>query len=228
VFDKIWTSVFYVAAIGFMGLLAYLLIKGQDGQFLALMAAIIALLGSRIKDLLKFELSPKGLKTELRSLIDEAKATVAQLHTLAIEQSKIALQTIHAAGRLGGGSTDRNKEKMRQGLIDTLTKIGVVKDKIEEVLSVEQPTVAFDYAYYVTTPLQGRVPLDRRPEWDAFFSHKIRKGIGTEASPDELDRFLSSMGMLDGEVTERLADYRHYLQTHTHRRPEAWLDRNAG
>jgi hypothetical protein len=215
---KLWANVFYLMAVAFLGLFAYLLFESRDGQLLSILAALVSLLGSRMREVLKFKFSATGIEAEMRSLIDEAKATLEQLHLLAISQSKILLESVQAAGRWGGGSTQKDKELMRTNIIMTLQKLGVASDKIAEVLAVERRYVHFDYYLAVT---HGLRPSDtNRPAWDAFFSHDKRKGIGYEPSPDELEAFLISIGLVDDKVKEFLLDYRHYDKTNTHRRSD--------
>jgi hypothetical protein len=215
---KLWANIFYMMAVTFLGLFAYLLFQGRDGQLLSILAALVSLLGSRMREVLKFKFSATGIEAEMRSLIDEAKATLEQLHLLAINQSKILLESVQAAGRWGGGSTQKDKELMRTNILMTLKKLGVEPDKIAEVLAVEHRYVHFDYYLAVTRNL--RPSETNRSAWDDFFSHDKRKGIGFEPSPDELEAFLVSVELVDDEVKEFLVDYRHYDRTSTHRRPD--------
>jgi hypothetical protein len=215
---KSWTNLFYVMAVAFLGLFAYLLFYGRDGQLLSILAALVSLLGSRMREVLRFKFSATGFEAEMRSLIDEAKVTLEQLHLLAINQSKILLESVQAAGRWGGGSTRKDKELMRENILMTLKKLDVEPDKIAEVLAVERRYVHFDYCQAVTRNL--RRSETNREAWDGFFSDDKRKGIGFEPSPDELEAFLVSADLVDDEVRELLSDYRHYDRTSTHRRPD--------
>jgi hypothetical protein len=213
---KLWTNLFYLMAVAFLGLFAYLLFYSHDGQLLSILAALVSLLGSRMREVLRFKFSATGIEAEMRSLIDEAKATLEQLHLLAINQSKILLESVQAAGRYGGGSTQKDKELIRTSILVTLKKLGVESDKIDEVLAVERRYVRYDYCQAVTRNL---TPSEtNRNAWNDFFSHSKRTGIGFEPGPDELEAFLDSVGLIDDEVKECLADYRHYDRTSTHRR----------
>jgi hypothetical protein len=226
-FDKIWTNLFNVMTVAFLGLFAYLLFNGRDGQLLSIVAALVSLIAPRMKDVLSFKISATGIEAEMRSLIDEAKATVEQLHLLAISQSKILLESVHAAGRWGGGSTWEDKKLMRANILATLEKLGVESEKIDEVLSVERRYVHFDYSHAVTHDLHSRLSQENMATWNDFFSPRKRKGIGFEPGPDELETFLQGVGLLDDEVRERLEDYRHYDRTNSHRRRDNAIARQG-
>ena len=83
--------------------------------------------------------------------------------------------------------------------------------KIADVVAVEYPYIDFDYFHYASRGLGGDLQDEDRKKWDDFFSADKRKGIGYEASPDELGKFLGSIG-LDGDVNERVTDYRRFRQ----------------
>ncbi len=219
-FDKIWTNLFNGIAVGFLGLFAYLLFTGSDGQLLSLLAALVSLIGSRMKDVLRFKFTATGIEAEMRSLIEEAKATLEQLHLLAIEQSKILLESVHTIGRWGGGSTWKDKEVMRARILATLEKLDVESENIDEVLAVERRYVLFDYCQAVTHTLEEKLSPEKFVAWKEFFSSVKRKGIGSEPGPDELEAFLEKVDLLDDEVRERLEDYRYYDNKGTHRRTD--------
>jgi hypothetical protein len=171
-----------------------------------------------MREVLRFKFSATGFEAEMRSLIDEAKATLEQLHLLAINQSKILLESVQAAGRFGGGSTQKDKQLMRANILATLERLGVESNKIAEVLAIEHRYVHFDYCEAVTYGLKPSA--SNNAAWNDFFSHRKRKGIGFEPGPDELEAFLESVDLIDDEVRERLEDYRHYDETSTHRRSD--------
>ena len=227
-FDRIWQSIFQLAALVLLGLFAFLVVTARDGQFATLCAIVLALIGSRMKDLLKFKLSPTGLEGELRTVIDEARATVAQLHALAVTQAKALLQANQSLGRFGGGSLEGIKDRVRGEIVENLGKIGLSQAGIDSVLAVEYPYIQFDYAYEVTRQIQHSVPEDKRPQWNNFFYSSNRSGIGFEPSPDEIEAFLGSVGMIDADTHERILDYRHFVKSRKHRRPEVWAIDRAG
>ena len=106
-----------------------------------------------------------------------------------------------------------------------MREIGLSETEIEEVRTAERPYVLFDYAAFIVRQLHDNVPDEKRQQWDEFYSADRRKGIGFEPSPDELERFLTSMEVMTDEVREHIEDYRYYQQFTKHRRPEEWKRR---
>ena len=219
---KVWRNVFYGLAVILFVVLIYLILKNLDGQWTTLFGAFICLVAARFDDLAKFKLSKDGLEGEMRQVIDEAKATLEQLHSVAETQSRMILWSMQAHGRWGGFDL-KDQQQMRDAVVSNLKALGVSSPKIENVLSVEYPYMDFDYSNYVTRDLGRGLNGEALKAWGEFFSSDVRKGIGYQPSPDELEKFLASVDLLSDEVKERLEDYRHFLKTRKHRRPEEWL-----
>ncbi|MEP9373540.1 hypothetical protein [Mesorhizobium sp. KR1-2] len=219
--DARWRNIFYLFSAVFLIIFAYLVISGRDGQVITLVAAFVCLLASRFNDVVKFKLSGSGLEGEMREILQEARATVSQLHFLAEEFSKNILWSMQSHGRWGGTSPE-NQNNMRGNVISTLRNLGVREEKISEVVSVEYPYIDFDYATYVTRSLGGNLQDEERQKWNDFFSADKRKGIGYEPKPDELEVFLKSVNLLEADTRERLEDYRYFLKHRKHRRPDQW------
>ena len=215
-----WRNVFYLFCAIFLVIFIYLVTYEKGGQWVTLLAAVISLLASRFDDVVKFKFSKSGVESEMREVLQEARATVSQLHLLAGELSKIILWTMQAQGRWGGNPKSQNE--MRDKVIETLANLGVDKEKISEVVSVEHPYIDFDYAAYVTRPLHREVHGDNLQKWNEFFSPDKRKGIGYEPKPNELEDFLKSVNLFSDDVKERLEDYRYFLKNRKHRRPNEW------
>ncbi|CAH0339412.1 hypothetical protein [Rhizobium sp. CECT 9324] len=218
---KFWRNLFYSIAVILIAVFIYLLLNERHGQFLALLAAFICLVAARFDDLAKFKLSKDGLEGEMREVIDEARATLAQLHLLAEEQSRFMLWSMQSNGRWGGMKIE-SQDRMRASVVSTLKTLGVTEQKIEDVVSVEYPFIDFDYASYVTRKLGNGLNEDAHKAWNEFFSSERRKGIGFQPSPDELETFLASLDLVSDDVKQRLEDYRYFKKVRKHRRPEEW------
>lgn len=223
--DSSWRPVFYIAAAGFFGLSIYLLATGKPAEaFVGLLGASAAGALSRMSDIVKFKLGKEGFETEMRAVIEEAKATVAQLHLLAAEQAKLVLESVYAEGRWGGRST-RSRDDARKRLLGVLRQLEIPESTIAEVDSVVHKFNRFDYANWVSKAVRMEDISRHQTRWNEFFAGKHRSaGVGSEPSPDELEAFLKEIDALSPEVLERLADYRHYEHTKTHRREEEWLN----
>jgi hypothetical protein len=220
--EKNWTNVFLLLAVIFFAVFGYFLWNDKNGQTSALIATGLCIIASRSGVLKKLKLSPTGVEAELQSLVDDAKATIEQLHSLAINQSKLVLQLLQAEGRWGGGSRD-DKERMRAETLSMLQELGVADEAIEELKAVEHPYMHFDYCGAVTRDIHQDLTAAQRQNWNEFFSHDIRKGIGFEPEPDELEKFLTDNKLLNADVAERLLDYREFHEHGTHRRESRFV-----
>ncbi|NGO51633.1 hypothetical protein [Allomesorhizobium camelthorni] len=220
---KPWGNVFGAAAVVLLGMLVFLVLKGWDGQTITLIAAALCLLGSRFADVITLKLSPTGIHAEMQRALDDAKATVSQLHILAEEQARLVLQIVQGGGRWGGQSRAQN-EALKRRMFDGLRRIGIEEDRLDRISEAEYPFIRFDYASDVT---RGLAPSDehQKKKWNEFFNADRRKGIGYEPSPSELEDFLNQIGLVTEDVKERLEDYKYYDAEKSHRRRDVWLSR---
>ncbi|ERP98408.1 hypothetical protein Q669_19065 [Labrenzia sp. C1B10] len=225
-FNKTWANVFLALSVLFLGAFGYFLWADGNGQMTSLIAVALCLVASRFGDLKTLKVTPGSVHAEMQSVVKEAKATIDQLHSLAISQSKFMLQMNQAEGRWGGASR-AEKDRIRSEILSILVKLEVDRDAIEEVKSVEYPYQHFDYCSAVTKNLKGASGLGLSPaqqeKFNAFFSSDIRKGIGFEPSPNELEEFLQENDLIDDEVKERLLDYRQFHEHQTHRRKSDYV-----
>ncbi len=82
---------------------------------IAIVAAALALIGTRVPDLLKLKVSKDGLEADMREVIQEARATLAQLHFLASEMAKVSLENDQASGTVRWKAEDREGSNARSG-----------------------------------------------------------------------------------------------------------------
>ena len=211
----------------FLALFFYQSLCANGGDWLLLVAAMMCLVGTRIAEIIKVKISASGFEAEMASAVQNAQDTVRMIHNMAKEQAKIMVDSIHGAGRWGGKS-EAEKHQLQERITDTLSDLGLSEEQIQEINDVALPYIDFDYSYFVTTGIDTTELSDEdRQKWNDFFDANIRKGIGFEPSPDELETFLNELGLLEGDVVERLNDYSHFKEHRTHRRPEVWFrDRN--
>ncbi|MCM2473839.1 hypothetical protein HGO38_10180 [Rhizobium sp. CG5] len=221
---RVWRDFFYAGAVVFLAIFVYRLFREADGQFLSLLAACICLVAARFEDIAKFKFSKDGLEGEMRQAIDEAKATVTQLNLLGVELSKAILWSMQAHSRLGGTSID-SQDTMREKVLNTVKTLGASDREIAEIKAIEYPYIDFDYSLFVTRNLSAGLKEEDRRLWNEFYSADLRKGIGFEPSPDELEEFLRTLHLLNDDVAARLEDYRFFKTKRMHRRPQVWKAR---
>ncbi|WP_137137227.1 hypothetical protein [Rhizobium sp. FKY42] len=198
-----------------IGIFVYLVLAGKDGQFLMLLAALVALLGSRVDDIVSLQFGAQGVSTELERKIQEAQATITELQALATTWASLSAELIYGSGRWGGMSRGTKRELIAQ-ISKTLETVGVNADDV--VSKVRYKYDHFDYAHAVF----AAGPSHSDAAWnEALKAHSAtHKGIGNEAGPDELEEMFRSHQRLTDEVREALEDYRFYERTKQHRRSE--------
>lgn len=207
------------ATLCFAGLCFYLLLAGRDGSFLALVASVACLFGTRVAEIVAFKLGLTGLETELRDAIHEAEVTFEQFNELAGSWAKVALQQVYAEGRFGGMPRS-DRRILRDRIFNALAGMDVSEQEMEAMKQIEYRYTHFDYAQYV---LDVAVGLDTW-EWnkDSHDFNNAHQGMGNEPSPDQIEELLRRHLRLNPEVEARLADYRHYEEFREHRRPAIW------
>lgn len=208
-------AVFAGASVLLLLFFSYLVFAEKDGQFLTLLAALVALIGSRFHEIKSLQFGPQGVSTELEKKIQEAQATIQELQALATTWAALSAELIYGSGRWGGMSRE-TKRVLLGDIKRTLDAIGVQADDVVGTVSYKYDH--FDYAHAVF----AAGPSHADPAWDeALKSHSsAHHGIGNEAGPDELQEMFQSHQRLTEEVSEALEDYRYFEQTRQHRRSE--------
>ena len=199
--------------------------REKDGSIPALIAAVACLFFANIDSIKSFQLSGMGFQAETREVVREARDTIEQTKLLATELAKFALLVINAEGRMGGGIDLDKKREASDRILQTLRDLHVDEREVTAVADVEYAYVCFDFPFYITLGIHRRLDQTKLREWDDFFAANKRKGIGHEPSPDELRRFLASVGLLTPQLAELIEDYNYYRQNHRQRRPEIWATR---
>lgn len=211
--QRIISGVFATFAILLLAFFVYLVATNSEGQFVTLLATVIALVGSRASDIISLNLSAQGLSAELKQQIDEAQATLTELQNFAKSWATLTTEIIYGSGRFGGMSK-KTRAAMDAEVRKTLTAMGVEPDSVID--SVANKYHHFDYYHAVFKA----GPVEYDPAWnDARDAHSTaHQGIGNEAGPDEVEALFKAHNRLTPEVTEALADYRHFERTGKHRR----------
>lgn len=217
----IWENIIRAVGIGLIVLFSWLIVEDKDGQFLALLAAAVCFLVPFFERLVRIKISAVGLEAELKDMIEDARVTIEQLQQLAVGQAKVSLESVHGAGRYGGGSSKDRRWKMRDELLDALRKIGVSDDQLDEVIGVEYRYVKFDDFSELRSVMSKFIPQEYKADWKKFLSDVSVNGIEHERTPSEMSNLIKKYSIDSEEVVEALEDYRIYYDTKTHRRPNA-------
>lgn len=209
--------------LSFLALALWFLYAGRDSVGTAIAGAIACLLLPHIPAMTKFKFGLGGVEAEMKQVIEDAKASVAQLHELAATQAAATIQQIAAEGRWGGGMSVRSKEDLRQQIIASLRTIGLPEERIQNVDRADEAYVLFDYVGYVVGAIkQSSLSKEQKEIWQTSFKNH---SLTNPCSPRDLRAILLRMDHLSDEAEQRVLDYEHYAMTGTHRSIERWLTR---
>jgi hypothetical protein len=220
-----FSIIFNLLGVGLLVVMVYLLLKAANAGAAAgicLVAAALSLLVANFDRIETLKLSPTGIEAktrEFQGVIDDAKATVASLHELAVAAAALQVDMLASAGRFGGGETIRHKDEMKDQLLQRLKALGLTKEQLSEVDQADRKWVVLDYAFAVLGPLNGQ----KDPEAKAAYAKAFNDG--NPPTPDDCAALLQQFHVNDAKTNELLEDYRYYFRTGEQRRPEVWRDR---
>jgi hypothetical protein len=221
--DTIFKIPCYIGGFCLIGLFAYLVAEQKPGTVITLIAAALLFLMTRLPDLTIFRLfGDKGLVAEMQRAVDEAKASVEQLHVLAELFAKISVQQI-VGGSRWGGMTRKAQSDMVNGIAMGLTDIGIPALRVKAVIDWQKPPYSFDYFNIVMRAALKSLNEKQRAAYDEWSKSFHDKGIGFEPNPVSTETFLTANGLGSDEVIARLLDYKQFYAEGTHRRPELWF-----
>lgn len=173
------------------------------------------------------ELGLKGLKATTREaerVVGEARATLAQLQMLARVVARTALTLMVSSGRAGEGYGVRQAEDDKESMLRALRALGFTESDVDEIMAPWHAWVTFDYRQWALDGHHLRQDLPR--ELVHRFWSLSTAPPGATISPNDVEDVLRDTGLLNrAEYHDRLEDYRHYVHTKTHRRPEVWFQR---
>ena len=165
--------------------------------------------------------SPSGFEAKTRDLITRAEHTLSELQLLAKLVSEMTLSLVKRQGRWGGYE-DTEQERVKEIVLNVLTKIGVDTSSFPELLKEWHMITEFDYAHAI---LGGsHTPTTDSSETMAKWK-SLRNGFEKIPSATEIGKFLNESNLTNEGVEEYLVDYEHYQRTRTHRRPDVWKNR---
>lgn len=209
------------AWLGCMGLFVHFLLNegSSENKWLTFFGSFLLLVCTRLADIIKINVGKDGFTTEMQEAIRDAKATVSQLQDIAELFGKISVQQIAGAGRWGGPS-EREKREMIERITNGLRTIDVTDAKIKAILAVQEPWNNIDYCSFVTQHMLPDGNQEAVVRWNEFF-RPFTNGR-SRPSPDQIEQFANANNLMTDDIRERLADWRHYQQHKTHRRPVIW------
>ena len=199
-----------------------------DVMWISTVLAILLLLAANADRVSKIRAGMSGFEAETREVISEARDAIKELRLVGKLAGETTLSLVMRAGRFGGFSYDE-KERARQVTSDALRQLGVRTEEIEEIFREWHTVTRFDYAYHLLGGAQMPPAVQLMPPFIQEWTELRSGGLSRIASPDDVERFLTKVGLLNNEAKELLEDYRYYERSKQHRRPEVWrslVDRN--
>jgi hypothetical protein len=170
--------------------------------------------------------TPAGIEAktrEIKAVVDDARATINQLHSLAVEIGVLIVDLSAGAGRFGGAGTPQNVDERKERLIATLKKLGVDDATMLKVRLGDQVWTSIDYFQGLTNGWGTNLTQEEQNEVTSLitsFHNTLNR-----PSPDECELILQRLKIDNPERWELLKDYRYYLATGQQRRPEVWSQR---
>lgn len=199
--------------------------------WLALVSWGFITLVTRFDDLAELSLGP--VKARMRQVIQEANATIAQLHSLALSTSQLTLTSL-MAGNFMGGMTLMKRLDLHDHLVETLRKIGFSEPMITEAETHWKKGMGCLYFHAIAGALEGRthasqINMEATPQQrdaKAAFDKLLNFDEWEVPAPHVMRAFIESRNLLNDAVRALIDDYEHFLRTNEVRRREALVLRD--
>jgi hypothetical protein len=231
--ERALSALFIVITVVFLGLTFWLLLVdktsyGRSG--IAFLTAALCVVFGHIGSIASFKAMPTSFEAKMREVaevVDDAKATLKNLHEIAAMAGATLIDVNAGMGRFGGGTTTAMKDARRAKIIQSLKSVALSKEELALVATADKEWVAIDYCQgiFAGWASQRNLTPDEQAAWGEF--SKAWKGIGGRwPSPDECHAFMDKLTITDLVARELLEDYRYYVKHGEHRRPQVWSDRD--
>lgn len=208
---------------------AVLFVKDVAGGGILLLAAVVCAFIGHIDKVESFQASVSGVQAKIREadrVVGEAKSALTELHKFAEMASTMLINMLSGEGRLGGRSPKEIEEE-RTRILESLKFIGLADEAIKKVSLADEKWVAVDYAIGILhtlrksttcSPEQRQVATEMLERWNNEDYHP---------TPDDFSEKFKQKGVTDPVVLDLVEDYKYYMKTGTHRRPNVWMDRRS-
>jgi hypothetical protein len=176
----------------------------KNATVAAFLAVFCSVMGSpeRFK---KLSFSFTGIETQARDVIQQAQITVDQLQKLAAVLAEGSLDELAFSGTKYPGISTREKFRIRDQVIERLQALGVKPDTILEAQHI--------WILLYCSILEGQIDealVEAFPNTDLGFQVIRENGL---PAPDALRKWVTSKGVNNPKVTERLDEYERVWTT---------------
>jgi len=157
---------------------------------------------------------------EAKKVVADANVALDQLRGIAVVLSEVLVEKLQSEGRFGGGKPEQ-REEHKQKLLAALKELKVPAAEIKRVEGADQQWVKIDYVEELFHKLPIEVAQNKAwgERWAPYHS------IHDRPDPDECQLIMKEFNIDDKDRKDILKDYRYYIRTGNHRRPDQWFRR---
>ena len=185
-------------------------------QAFALSGAFITLL-SKLNDIAELSFGP--LKARMNDKINEAAATIAQLHKLSVTLSDATLTDLMASNFMGGASIEK-KLIIHDKIISTLNDLGIEPTDINQAEESWIKGISVMYARTIQHHIEGRTQSNTinshatEAQKQASQALKDMSDFSTWSAPTpkQIKNIITRYNIDSVEANEWLEDYHHFLE----------------
>jgi len=217
----------WIASLILFAVFLYLVLTGAEQvRFISVAFVLVfAVLATRLDDIQDLTFGPTGLAAKLAKQLEEARATVKQLQDFAEVFAARSVQQIAGDNRMSGLSPKQKREAIAE-IVRGLKSIQLPDDRIDRVLSLSDPYDDYDYWSWTMSPIYSANDREVQKLANQFYDVGTSKGIGYNPDAETTDRFLKTHNLYQGEIAERVIDWRYWKANRKHRRLDEWEARH--
>lgn len=200
--------VFHFISLGFFALGFCLLALEKEGGLIALGGAALAAIYAEFKQIKKLKLSTSGVEAEMREVLEEAKATLEQVKSLAKISAFSSLANTARSGWLGG-VPEEFKLEIIQTTEKQLTELGFISSEVLEITRDYHNCILATYKAHLLGYQPVFVDVTQQEiirEWTIL----RETPIATPVHPKVLHTYFDKLGLIE-TYQKRLEGYEHYF-----------------
>jgi hypothetical protein len=205
--------------------------KNGTGSWISCVLIIVSLIFMNLDRIESFKASAEGVEANIRELKEatqEAKATVKELQGLASNVVSVSFDSIQRHGRIGPYD-EQTKEALKSKLLKSLEDIGISKGEQKKILDEHwHRYIMFDFAHALLGGNWTNNALKLTPQAaDMRDLYAPNLYEGKLPTPEQIENFYNTAGVMTDQKRELIEDYRYYLEHNEFRHPESWSDRQS-
>ena len=199
--------------------------KNDSVAWVAALCGAFVTFMARIDDLAELSFGP--LKAKMRDTINEANATIEQLRNIAASFAKTILTDLMAGG-FADSMNLKSRLDLHDQIISDLNNIGVSETAVKDAKYMWSKGICIIYHRAIRRVLGQQDTLYRininAPtevlEASRQFQNMLNFDKWQAPTPDEMEAFIESKGLMTEELSNWISDYRHFVETGEIRRRE--------